>query len=154
MNTVITDFQFLSTFRTEAVPVNFFCTFLPTEITFIHNRILTPCQKKGNKLHIYMFNLDLCSWPGCKNHAYQDFRLCKTHKEMDYNKEIIHYLLSNTVITDLKAPGLFFEDLDLRGKIFINCFFHHTSWRNCRFDESRFQMCFFDDSIIQDSKSI
>ncbi|QEN07722.1 pentapeptide repeat-containing protein [Oceanispirochaeta crateris] len=95
-----------------------------------------------------MFNLDLCSWPGCKNPVDRNSRFCNTHIKMDYQKEIENYLLSNEVIMNLKAPGLIFEGLDLRGKRFINCYFHHTLWKNCRFDNSRFQMCFFDDSVI------
>lgn len=95
-----------------------------------------------------MFNLDNCAWPGCKNKKVESSRLCRDHMKGSYREEIISYLKSNDVIRDLMAPGIHFENLDLREKHFINCYFHHTQWDNCQFDNSRFQMVFFDDSVL------
>lgn len=96
-----------------------------------------------------MFDLDYCSYPGCPNRVGIAERICRDHESWDGAEHFSALMSAETLIRDLKTPGMAFRDLDLRGKRFIDCYFHHTQWVGCRFDESVFQMCFFDESVLQ-----
>lgn len=98
-----------------------------------------------------MFDLDYCSYPGCKNKVRTGFRLCEDHQNWKSAEHFSALMSENELIRNIKAPGLIFKNLDLRNKRFIDCYFHHTQWINCRFDESLFQMCFFDESVFIDT---